>query len=102
MYSVFDIRYSVFGVLCSEYRIFVFGILYSVVCIMYSVFCILYMYYVHVYVYVKKKHPNKTISTTRVLGARGGGRQSSNPAKETTHSWRGEKKTHYMNVVGIK
>ena len=29
-----------------------------------------------------------------------GDRQSSNPAKKTTHSGTGEKETHYMNVVG--
>ena len=29
-----------------------------------------------------------------------GGRQSSNPAKETTHSGTVEKETHYINVVG--
>ena len=69
---------------------------------MYSVYvfciCILYMYYVYVLCICICKNKITTI-TTRVLGARGG-RQSSNPAKETTHSGRGEKETHYMNVVG--
>ena len=73
------------------------------ICIMYMYYvyvlciCILYMYYVYVLCICKNKITTKI--TTRVLGARGG-RQSSNPAKETTHSGRGEKETHYMNVVG--
>ena len=60
---------------------------------MYSVyvFCLSTMY-----MYIKK-----TTITTRVLGAREG-LERSNPAKETTHSGRGEKETHYMNVVGKK
>ena len=61
------------------------------------VLCIMYMYYVYVLCICKNKIT--PIITTRVLGARGC-RQSSNPAKETTHSGRGEKETHYMNVVG--
>ena len=69
--------------------------------------CILYMYSVYVfcictmymyYVYVKNNNNNN--NNPRVLGARGG-LERSNPAKETTHSGRGEKETHYMNVVGI-
>ena len=64
---------------------------------MYSVYvlciCIMYMYYV----YVNKNNNNNP----RVLGARGN-LEKSNPAKETTHSGRGEKETHYMNVVGKK
>ena len=43
----------------------------------------------------------KTKITKRVLVARGG-RQSSGPAKETTHSGTVEKETHDMNVVGEK
>ena len=66
---------------------------------MYSVYvfciCILYMYYVYVLCICKKNNNNNP----RVLGARGG-LERSNPAKETTHSGRGEKETHYMNVVG--
>ena len=58
--------------------------------------CILYMYYVYVLCICKNKNNN---NNPRVLGARGG-LERSNPAKETTHSGRGEKETHYMNVVG--
>ena len=49
------------------------------------------MYYVYV---------NKT-TTTPVSWGHGGVWKRSNPAKETTHSGRGEKETHYMNVVGF-
>ena len=69
---------------------------------MYSVYvfciCILYMYYVYVLCICICK--NKITITTGPGGT--GGLERSNPAKETTHSGRGEKETHYMNVVGIK
>ena len=68
---------------------------------MYYVYVLCILYTVYVLCNVTKNNTNKTIIITRVLGARGG-RQSSNPAKETTHSRKGEKETHYMNVVGKK
>ena len=64
----------------------------------------MYMYYVQAFCILYSvlcKTKTTPTKTTRVLGARGG-RQSSIPAKETTHSGRGEKETHYMNVVGNK
>ena len=54
---------------------------------------------------IKQNEQGKgTISTTitnGVLVARGG-RESSNPAKTTTHSGTVEKETHFINVVGEK
>ena len=92
-----------FRILVCQLVIYIYMCYVYVICVMYMhyvyVLYICILYSVYVLCNVNKKRGNNIFNNNGVLVARGG-RESSNPAKTTTHLGTVEKETHFMNVVG--